>query len=99
MYEHMFVGTGKPRKPFERGEARELRLQGMSIKQIAKTLAVSPSSVFYWTRDIELTPDQKRQNLRGSTGPQSPERVARRGAEWRDRSRRKRLEYQEEGRT
>jgi transposase len=95
----MFVDTGTPRKPFEREEARKLRLQGMSIKRIAKTLEVSPSSVFYWTRDIELTPDQKLQNLRGPTGPQNPEHVARRAADWRDRSRRKRLEYQEEGRT
>jgi AcrR family transcriptional regulator len=94
----MFVGTGRPRKPIEREEARELRQQGVPIKRIAKALDVSPSSVFYWTRDIELTEEQQRRNLRGPRGPHDPEWVARRAAAWRRRSQKKRLRYQREGR-
>jgi transposase-like protein len=96
--ERMFAGTGRPRKPMERMKARELRLQGMPIKRIARALDVSPSSVFYWTRDIELSAEQIRRNLRGPSGPQDPARVARRAASWRRRSREKRLGYQLDGR-
>jgi Helix-turn-helix domain of resolvase len=94
----MFVGTGTPRKPSERHEARELREQGVPIKRIAKALDVSPSSVCYWTRDIKLSAEQRQCNLRGHTGPQNPELVARRAAAWRRRSQAKRLDYQQEGR-
>jgi transposase len=94
----MFVGNGKPRKPLKREEARELRRQGIPIKRIAKDLGVSSSSVSYWTRDIRLTPEQRRRNLRGPTGPQNPQAVQRRADEWRRRSRAKRLRYQQEGR-
>jgi hypothetical protein len=94
----MFVGTGKPRKPVERAEARMLREEGMSIKQIARLPHVSPSSVFYWTRDIELTPEQRELALREPRGPQSPQRVARRAAAWRRRCQEKRRAYQREGR-
>jgi transposase-like protein len=94
----MFVGTGKPRKPVERVKARELRLRGMSIKRIARALGVSPSSVFHWTRDIQLSEEQARRNLPGPSGPQDPARVARRAASWRRRSREKRLGYQLDGR-
>lgn len=46
-------------KNIEREAARQLRLeQGMSVKEIAKTLGVSKSSVSLWVRDIELTPAQ-----------------------------------------
>jgi hypothetical protein len=95
----MFVGTGTPRKPWERAQARELRTDGVPIKRIATALGVSASSVLYWTRDIELTAEQRQLNLRGPAGPQNPERVARRAAAWRRRCQRKRLEYQREGRT
>src|SRR4051794_33828688 len=98
LYEHMFVGNSQPRKPHEREEARELRRQGMPIKRIAKTLGVSSSSVSYWTRDIQLSAEQRRRNLRGPKGPQNPQAVQRRANEWRRRSRAKRLRYQEEGR-
>jgi hypothetical protein len=70
----------------------------MPIKRIAKALGVSPSSVFHWTRDIELSEEQHRRNLRGPLGPQNPERVARRAAAWRLRSQRKRSAYQRDGR-
>jgi hypothetical protein len=33
------------------------------MKQIAAKLGVSPSSVFHWTRDIELTDEQRRRNI------------------------------------
>src|SRR3954468_4845111 len=95
----MFARTGTPRKPAERKPAREPRSDGLSIKRIAAELNVSPSSVFYWTRDIELTQDQQRHNLYGPRGPQDPELVARRGTAWRERSQQKRRGFQREGRT
>ncbi|MBI2066202.1 hypothetical protein HYT60_01735 [Candidatus Woesebacteria bacterium] len=45
-------------KSVQKIRARELRKQGQSIKEIAKKLKVSPSSVSTWCRDIELTPKQ-----------------------------------------
>jgi transcriptional regulator with XRE-family HTH domain len=49
--EHVFV------KPVEREEARRLRRdEGRSIKEIAKLLDVSSSSVSRWTADIVLSP-------------------------------------------
>jgi AcrR family transcriptional regulator len=94
----MFDRGGKPRKPTERAAARKLRRDGMPIKRIANRVGVSPTSVFYWTRDIELSPEQRERNLRGPMGPHNPERVARRAAAWRIRSRQKRATYQDEGR-
>ena len=94
----MFVGTGTPRKPVEREQARNLRRLGMPIKRIAARLGVSPSSVLYWTEDILLTPEQRLKNLRGPTGPQSPDRVQRRVDAIKRGSRARRLAYQREGR-
>lgn len=46
-------------KTRERDEARTLRReQGQSIKEIARAVGVSRSSVSLWVRDIELTPAQ-----------------------------------------
>jgi len=46
-------------KTEERHEARVLRMtEGRSIKEIARMLNVSVSSVSAWVRDIELTPEQ-----------------------------------------
>lgn len=42
-----------------REEARRLRHEGMSVRDIALTLKVSRSSVSLWVRDIELTEAQK----------------------------------------
>ena len=43
----------------ERDEARTLRRkQGQSIKEIARAVGVSTSSVSHWVRDIELTAEQ-----------------------------------------
>lgn len=46
-------------KTKERARAREMRQrEGCSIKDIARRLQVSTSSVSLWVRDIELTPEQ-----------------------------------------
>lgn len=45
-------------KSIEQLEARKLRGEGTSIKNIAKILDVSKSSVSYWCRDIKLTKKQ-----------------------------------------
>lgn len=42
-----------------REEARHLRREGLSVRDIALTLKVSRSSVSLWVRDIELTNEQK----------------------------------------
>jgi transcriptional regulator with XRE-family HTH domain len=45
-------------KPAEQEEARRLRRnEGRSIKEIARLLQVSPSSVSRWTTDITLSPE------------------------------------------
>lgn len=85
-------------KPAERSQARVLRRDGWSHKRIAALLGVSPASVHAWTRDIQLTAEQIAHNLRGPTGPQSPQVVARRAASCSATCRAKRLAYQEEGR-
>jgi hypothetical protein len=85
-------------KPVEREMARELRKAGISYKRIAARLGVSPSSVHAWTKDIELTDEQVRANLRGPRGPQNPERVRRRAAAWAARCRAARAASQAEGR-
>ncbi len=46
-------------KTKEREQARELRRrEGCSVKEIARRVGVSKSSVSLWVRDIELTPKQ-----------------------------------------
>jgi len=45
-------------KSVQKIKARELRRSGQSIKEIAKKLNVSTSSVSEWCREIKLTPDQ-----------------------------------------
>jgi transposase-like protein len=95
----MFVGTGTPRKPEERARTRELRRQGMSIKRIAAKLDVSPSSVFNWTRDIELTPEQHALNLGRGVTVENRDLVSRRAWAWSEVSRAKRRAYQAQGRS
>jgi hypothetical protein len=46
-------------KPDLREKARQMRLQGMSVQEIQKTLKVSKSSVSLWVRDIQLSEDQR----------------------------------------
>ncbi len=45
-------------KSKEQNNARQLRRKGKSIKEIAKKIGVSKSSVSIWCRDIELTTSQ-----------------------------------------
>ena len=47
-------------KPKIRIRARKKRKDGESIKQIAKLLSVSSSTVSLWCRDIHLTADQRK---------------------------------------
>jgi hypothetical protein len=94
----MFVGTGTLRKPQEYARARDLRTRGEPLKRIARKVGVSVSTVHAWTRDIELTPEQQRHNLRGPGGPKNPEDVARRAATWRHVNRERRRGFQEQGR-
>jgi hypothetical protein len=83
----------------ERAAARQLRRQhGMPMKRIAAKLGVSVSSVSGWTRDIELTQEQHERNLKGPSGPQNPERIAARVAAIIETHRRRRQNYQAEGR-
>ncbi|MCB9452042.1 MAG: hypothetical protein H6672_11420 [Anaerolineaceae bacterium] len=41
-----------------REQARQLRQNGISVREISRTLGVSKGSVSVWVRDIELTEDQ-----------------------------------------
>jgi hypothetical protein len=85
-------------KPDEQQVARELRRSGMPYKRIASRIGVSPSSVHGWTKDIELTEEQRSLNLRGPRGPQNPELVRRRVARWTAKCREARRASQEDGR-
>lgn len=52
-------------KTDQREQARRLRRdEGASIKEIARRVGVSKSSVSYWVRDIELTDEQSAEFLR-----------------------------------
>ena len=82
----------------ERAEARALRARGVPYKRIAAELKVSVNSAYRWTRDIELTPEQKAFNQVGPTGPQNLEVIARRAAAWSAQCRARRAASQEEGR-
>jgi hypothetical protein len=71
----------------------------MPYKRIAAELRVSPSSAYTSTKDIELTPEQKRANLRGPTGPLNPDRLRRAARSWAARCRARRAICQADGRT
>lgn len=79
-------------------EARRLREAGEPFKRIAAFLDISVATAHAWTRDIELSPEQIRHNLRGPRGPQSPEQIARRVEANMRIFRERRLGYQREGR-
>jgi hypothetical protein len=87
-----------PAKTEERQAARRLRSEGLSYKRIAARLGVAVASVYSWTRDIELTPEQRELNLRGPDGPLSPERIRRRADSWSAKCRLQRERWQDEGR-
>jgi hypothetical protein len=86
----MFVGSTSPRLAREFAEARRMRLDGVPMRTIAATLGVSISSVSVWTRDIELTAEQRAANLARA--------AAARGPAWSERNREQRRRYQREGR-
>lgn len=67
-----------------------MRRAGTPVRQIAATLGVSLSSVSIWTRDIELTLEQRAANLARAG--------AVRGANWSERHREVRRRFQAEGR-
>lgn len=78
-----------------REKARMLRCQGMSVRDIVKTLNVSKGSVSAWVRDIELT-DEQIERLKAN---QRRYRQQNKGAQSnREKHRLLRLEYQQEGR-
>jgi hypothetical protein len=60
------------------------------MRRIATALGVSVSSVSVWTRDIELTPEQRAANIARAG--------ASRGPVWSEKNRERRREYQREGR-
>jgi lysyl-tRNA synthetase class 2 len=57
------------RKSTERILARDLRARGFAYKRIALELGVSPSSVYQWTKDVELTEEQKWLHARWRSDP------------------------------
>lgn len=78
-------------RPETKRLARQLRSEyALPMKEIAARVGASQSSVSLWTRDIVLTPAQHARNLDLAK--------KRRGKAWAAINRRRRLEYQEEGR-
>ena len=55
-------------KTQERRQARELRTQGWSVKEIERALGVSRSSVSLWVRDIQLDDEHRRRLVANVTG-------------------------------
>ncbi len=78
-----------------RDKARELRAQGMSVRDIAAALGVSTSSASLWVRNIELSAEQKaalKANQRRWGGQNVGAQVNR------GKAREMRIAYQEAGR-
>jgi hypothetical protein len=94
LWEHMFVRT----KRGERARARLLRRRGMPYRRIAARLRVSVNSAYRWTRDIDLTPEQRERNLRRPDRRVDDERVARAASTWSARCRAWREACQADGR-
>jgi transcriptional regulator with XRE-family HTH domain len=83
-------------KTRERETARRLRRdEGRSIKEIARRVGVSVSSVSRWVRDIELT-DQQVERLRLRNSYYNPQFAAWKASSEQARERRRR--YQDDGR-
>lgn len=81
-------------KPEKIKEAKILRKNGQSIKQIAKKLEVSPSSVLVWTKNVKLTEQQiKDLRVRGSGFGRPAAAKA-----WSAKNKNRRIEYQQQGR-
>jgi len=83
-------------KTVERERARSMRrAEGRSIKEIARMLGVSNSSVSLWVRDIELT-DEQHAALQARNGLHERQRLAR--AAMSAKARARRVAWQLEGR-
>jgi AcrR family transcriptional regulator len=82
-------------KTEERMEARRLRREGLSIRDISALVGVSRSSVSHWVRDIELTPSQL-DELRRRNPAFSPDFAGTRI--WAERCREARRRNQQDGR-
>jgi len=81
-------------KTMEREQARTLRAEGRSMKEIARAVGCALSSVSHWTRDISLTPEQCAA-LRSRNPAINGQLVAAANA---SRARARRVAFQEEGR-
>src|SRR4029453_9044945 len=83
-------------KTAERNQARRMRSEeGRSIKEIARLLGVSRSSVSHWVRDIELT-DAQHSALQARNRLYERQRLAR--AAMAAKARARRVAAQQEGR-
>ena len=59
--------TRRPNAKAElKAQARELRQQGWSVRQIERHLGVARSTVSVWVRDIELGPEQRQRLIEQS---------------------------------
>jgi Helix-turn-helix domain len=82
-------------KTAERNQARRMRYEGRSVKEIARLLSVSTSSVSHWVRDVELT-DEQHAALQARNGLHERQRLAR--AAMAAKARARRVAAQLEGR-
>ena len=80
-------------KKEEKEQARKLRREGKSVREITELVGVSKSSVSLWVRDIELTPDQETK-----LAMRSPYSYQQGGKKTRDAAMKIRSAYQEQGR-
>jgi transcriptional regulator with XRE-family HTH domain len=80
-------------KTKERQQARELRAQGCSVKEIERRLRVARSSVSRWVRDVPLEDGQRR--VLAARVTEGPRRAGERKSE---AARGVRRQFQEEGR-
>jgi transcriptional regulator with XRE-family HTH domain len=83
-------------KTAEREQARKLRREcGVAVKEIARLVGVSQSSVSQWVRDVPLTPEQLEVLRQANPAYNRQLRGANRNAE---KGRARRTAFQEEGR-
>lgn len=96
--EHMSAPQPSPRLRPSWKVARRQRREGRPYKRIATELGISPSTVYLWTRDVELTEEQRERNRTGPGGPWNESDIRRRAYSWSLRCRNRRREHQREGR-
>ena len=86
-------------KLLERNKAVKLRESGHSVKEIARLLAVSASSVSLWVRHVELDDAAKERLLQRTTNPENHKYLADSRAKRSDLCRLKRRQWQNDGAT